>query len=729
MQSIEEMLAGIKANQGQVSKQLLTIEEMLQGKQAGGSAPSEPESQSILDWFKGGKREETIPLIERANLGLPSDKAAQMVALLATTASDDRLQSGIKKIMPNAQFDQDKFGNLVVIAPVYRNGEETQQYTRFYPNPKGLNPVDIMQGAGAIAAGQGLAMTGGMLGLPVTGLLGGGLLGMTEAALVEAASSKLSDDPFQVFDVPAGLLGGMAGAKVSDVLGSLIAKLKSKPSAVLDENGNLTPKMRGELTALGLDPDNITAEIAAKLRQDLTVTSDPKAVARVAESRSLPVEVPLTRGEATGSRAQQLLEDQAETGNLGEGTRGVFERLRGKQQQALGENITAIQSGFGGDLVEQSGQGAAAAQQTLAARRAAEQQAAGQMFEDARKAGSAFVSFDKTGELSENLNNIIRDFNPSETQATRAVLDELDEVLATSGDVTSIFQLRQRLSNTGNAGSPEYTAAQRVKRNLDSFLKELVDDQLLYGNPEAVTKQLAAIRNYADFAGKWKSGGILDTLTTKTSRDGGRVFKVAPESVANYIFGVKGAKLVSGTSMVRDLRTLKKTLPEKQWNELRQEAFVLISNRAFKTGRDGQTEVSGAAFQTFWNNMKKSNPDIIKTLFTKEEIKQINTFASVASRVTSGAKNYSNTATSSASLISSLLGASMDTTLGRLAVKAPFVRWITGGVAEQSLKRPIKRGVGPMALGGAGGALTAGDVGGQMQYDQYEGMTGVQIPR
>ena len=53
----------------------------------------------VMEWFKGGQRDETIPLAYQAKLGLPSDKAAKLVTLLATTASDDRLQSGIKKII------------------------------------------------------------------------------------------------------------------------------------------------------------------------------------------------------------------------------------------------------------------------------------------------------------------------------------------------------------------------------------------------------------------------------------------------------------------------------------------------------------------------------------------------------------------------------------------------------------------------------------------------------
>jgi len=282
LQTLQQEQQSIRQGQEQTQSQLLTIEQMLGELEA--PAPSvaepEPEKQSLFEWFKGGKREENIPLIQGAYLGLPSEKAAQMTALLTTTASDDRLRSGIKKILPNAQFDKDQFGNLVVIAPVYRDGKETQQYTRFYPNPKGLNAVDLMQAAGAVTLGQAIAATGGALGVPTAGVVGGGLIGMTEAAIVEAASSALSDDPFQVFDLPIGFFGGALGAKAAQVLGDIIAKVKSKPSAVLDDQGNLKQSVRTQLTELGLDPDNISAELASKIRQQVRQVGQPEASAR-----------------------------------------------------------------------------------------------------------------------------------------------------------------------------------------------------------------------------------------------------------------------------------------------------------------------------------------------------------------------------------------------------------------------------------------------------------------
>ena len=445
----------------------------------------------------------------------------------------------------------------------------------------------------------------------------------------------------------------------------------------------------------------------------------------------MPTPIPMTRGEASGSRAQQLFEDQIESGVYGEGPRLSMEARRGQQQAAISENLAQIQRRMGGEEVLQSGQGGRAAQEALASQREAERRAASQLFKEAEQAGYAFVSPNLAGAVSDDLRGVLRTYNPSEIQATNSIVDEMDEILASGGDVKRLFQLRQRLVNTGALNTPERAAAGAVRKQLDSSLEALVDQQLLSGAPEAVTAQIAAIRNYADFASRWKSDGVLKKLTEVVTRDGERTFKQDPASVANYLFGAKGSKLVSGTQMARDLNTLKRTLPQDQWNQLRQEAFLLMANRAQGVDRTGDMVVSGSKFQNFWNDMRNNNPDLVKGLFTADEIRTISRFASVASRVTSGAKNYSNTATTANGLLQQLAGMLGNTTIAKLALRAPIIRTITNMAAsvraEEAFKVPLGRATQP--LSGAAGAALSGATGGDPMYDLYQGITGVQIPR
>ena len=94
MATIDEMLKKLEAEQGAVTETLgngnannnvLTPEAML-SELENPTTQAAPEKIGLIDWLKGGKREDNIDLIQNAPLNLPSQKAAQMTALLATTA-------------------------------------------------------------------------------------------------------------------------------------------------------------------------------------------------------------------------------------------------------------------------------------------------------------------------------------------------------------------------------------------------------------------------------------------------------------------------------------------------------------------------------------------------------------------------------------------------------------------------------------------------------------------
>ena len=295
--------------------------------------------EKTVDWFKGGQREDFIPTAFNAKLGLPADKSRKMVALLSTTASDDRLEMGIKKILPNATFDKDQYGNLVVTAPVFRDGKETGQFNRFYPNPAGLDATDAMIGAGAVATATGIGKALKTIGLPTSGLLGGATIGTTEAGLVEGASSALTGDQYKYSDLLYGAGGGALGAKAGELLQYVGKAFKKSPQSVIGSDGKLNPQIEAMLIKAGIDPDGVTKELAIAMKAQVDANIDPKEAARIAEASSLPVDIPLTKGQdalvklktKASDRADDLYTAARETGNADLGlVRGDFgDALRG----------------------------------------------------------------------------------------------------------------------------------------------------------------------------------------------------------------------------------------------------------------------------------------------------------------------------------------------------------------------------------------------------------------
>lgn len=680
--------------------------------------------QRAGDWLTGARREESIPLAPQAGLRLPAEKSAQLTALLATTASDDRLKSGIQQIIPDAQFDTDQFGNLVVVAPVGGVANERSQWTRFYPNPQGLDATDIMQGAGVAALASPMGRIASGLGL--SGVLGGAVVGGTEAALIEGASSRLSGDQFKVSDIPYGMVGGAAGAKLGDIVGRL---LQSKNvGQVFDATGALTPQARTVLREAGIDEGAVTADMAQTISDYAARGVDPQQAGRSAMAETLPVPVPLSRGQVSGTPVQQLFETEAGKGVYGEAPMRLMQDLERRQQEALRANIPAMQERLGSPVVER-GTGGAMAQEALVGQREAARQQATNLFDAARNAGPAAIPQQVAGEVDDALAASFRNVPPAARPVTTGLYDQINQVLASGGDIKSLFDIRSQLVNAGTAGTPEAVAAGMLKSELDRQLINLADQALLSGDRAIVDAYGEAIKNYADFAGLWKSRGILDQLTQTVRRDGEIALRVAPEDAANYILGANASGMITKANLVRNLRTLKEQLPETEWNGIRQEAFM----RIFDTAQRGQN-VSGQTFSSLWSRFQRENPALVRELFTESDQALFSQFAAVATTVSNTARNTSNSATALMGLLPKMAQALGTSNIGRIVSALPFAPFVKERIGALRIGTAL-RGV-PTAntqaqqmIGGAfGGVAGSSDVINDPVTQQIGRTTGIQLP-
>lgn len=669
-----------------------------------------------VDWFKGGQREDNIPLAMSSNLGLPKWAATKMVALLSTTASDDRLQAGIKEIIPGAQFDKDKYGNLVVISPIYRDGKPTQQYTRFYPNPKGLDATDLMIGSGAVALGEAIVATGGLLGAPTTGLLGASTIGATEAGLVEAVSSYLSNDKYKYGDIPAGAIGATVGAKAVELLGKLYRTFKRSPGAVFSDGGQLPKAVQEQLRAAGIDPATITRETMASIDAKIKQGIDPGEAGRMAEAETLPVPVPVTTGAITGSKGQQLFEDAAASGAYGEKAESMMRGAREKTQDALQQNIPAIQEkiGKGSATVTETGQAGAAAQDVLAAQQAQAKKQANALYDAARDKGPAFMDEEAAlGMASRIEQSLSEGFEFVNIPKTAGAFDKLKTIISEGGGIRDMFALRAQVVNLAKEGGTDGAAAIQLKSLLDKELTDALDTALIYGDEAAVSAWKKAVSNYSEFKDLWQSkGGLLNTLTERATKDGEKLaLKVTPEQASNTIFGVTSNRLSTNPKIAANINTLKKMLPAEEWNMIRQEAFLRIT-QAGKAQQGGRDVFSGVNFRKEWNKLLSDNPTMIKSLFTPEERSLITQFANVAARATGGASNASNSANAAFNLIGKVATALGATRGGKFMMELPFLNVAQRGYgmarassATSGRPTPVPQGSGA----GAGATIATQD--------------------
>ena len=669
------------------------------------SAPAEaaPDDRGVVrkaaDWALGNRREESIPLMQDAGLQLSPEQAAQMTALVATTQSDERMQAGIKNMFPDAQFDTDQYGNQVAIVPTTAGGgNERSQWTRFYTNPQGLDKNDAMRVAGVASTA---ALWPAKMGLLTAGALGAG-----EAALIEGVSSQAAGDDFKKSDVLWGALGAAGGQLLGNQLGKLF---KAKNIPLRNADGSYTDDALRAFQQAGINPDDVTEGVAETISRHISQNVDPKQAGRVAQSQGLPVPVQLSRGQVTGDVGQQILENEARKNILGEGPARVMNEFADAQQAALRENIPAIQSQLGGDVLER-GAGGAQAQASLAAQRTAAQANATALYDTARASGAAIIPDNYAGTMDDALFKSLSDFLPSERPGTTQILDSINEVLSTDKNVGSLFGLRRQLNNIGSPGSPDQAAAGVLKRALDEQLNMLADQAMLNGDEAVVEAHMAAIKNYADYASTWKSKGILDTLTRTATRDGGVDLVVSPEQAANYIMGSSGSGLITKPNLVRDLGVLKNQLPEADWNAVRQEAFMRIFDKA----QNGAGGVTGGTFTTMLNRFSRENPAVYRALFSKDEQALFRQFAAVAHTISGSASNTSNSASSMMKIIPKLGQAFKTSSLARFAGLVPILnttrdraREFAVGSAVRNTAPAVSNNLGGQ-IGGAIGAATGG---------------------
>lgn len=701
-----------------------------------GSAPPKPERGlmgRIGDFLTGAERDPAIggPL----SIGLPMTdaQAAQMTALMATTMSPDRLKSGLQRIEPDITFREDEYGTMIAQWPRKNERGEVTGYMPFYPNPKGLDMTDAMRVSGAVAAATPVAKGLQVVGLGTRGLLGGATVGATEAALVEGASSQLSGAPYQVSDIPLGAVGGAGGELLGRAVQSIVGLARTRgPQAVVDQAGNLLPEYADMVRKAGLDPQQVSAAVAADISNMVAAGARGDQAAATAMARNLPTPVPMTRGAITGDTGQQLFEDMASKGVYGEAAGMMMRGQRANTQDALNTNLQQLLEGLnpsGGAISR--GEGGAAAQSALAAQRAEAKTMTDEMYDLARKT-TAVVSPDAAAGVADTMRAAYRArFNPLTAPTAAKLLDSFDEVAA-SGDIGRMMNWREQVSGL-RTGAPtvEGAAAGEIITAFDASIGDTINRALLSGDADAVSLWGMAIRNYADFASKWKSkGGILNLLTEEVGRDGERVLRVAPEQAADAIFGATASGLAAKTGLPRDLITLKYNLPPEQWNQMRQEAFIRLMDTAKNKGTG---EVSGLNFKKAWENLKDKNMGVVNGLFTKDEQKLLQQFADVAVMATNTAKNTSNSAAAAGGIIQRLAGSLGSTGLAQFLLRVPVARGLTeayGGARAVAATRgtaPIPST--PLTIGGAGLGATAAtsEDGRTMLEDRIRSFTG--IPR
>lgn len=469
-------------------------------------------------------------------------------------------------------------------------------------------------------------------------------------------------------------LGGLIGLGTG-YAGEGIARLLRRGTAagtppMVTPDGLLTAEGRQALQQAGIDPDAIAQgfgqEFARRAQEAVRAGRpvDPVQLARVMQGESLPVPVPQTRGQISGSPSAQMFENLAEKGTYGPRSERFMQGIRESQQDALRRNVDAIATQIGGAPVRAEGAiPGQQAQARLAAMRGAEKAGVDAAYTAARGTNAG-----APGEIVARLRGDIADRIGAEHAIDNIpkvmnVLRQLEGVGSGEGasvPINRLFFMRAQLNGVIKGGGEDGVAARAAKSIIDGHLDDIVTQGLLRGDDAAIDAWRNAIAANREFAGRFKGSDIIEKLTTMDYRSGTRQLAVPADQATNAIFGA--SKLFGGGNTARDLARLRDVLgPQSaEWQALRQEAVM----RLFQSGQGpmhpttGVRAFSGANFAKGFDNAMLQSPGIIRTFFTPEEIATLRQFRDVAGRVTGtvkGGDNFSNTIPGASNVVQSLL--------------------------------------------------------------------------
>lgn len=664
------------------------------------------------------KYEANIPVITEAQ-GMPWKVAIGLLSANDTQQAKDILTNNI----PGAKIEQDKYGTDVVNIP---------NQGKFYIDRPGLDWQDILH-----TAAQGVSYLGGTMGAaaPFKSLVGRAIgagvgAGATSAGLDVAAMGAGSEQGINLPRAGRTAAGGALFELGTPLMSSIVRKLFSTgriPSVQV---------ARQTLQEAGLNPQELTDEAVNVFIKEARTAISPEAAGRFAEAQTLPVSVPLTRGQISGRASEQMFEDMAAKGAFGQGAETLMRGATERTEEALRANIPAIQQRLGGGVVAERGQGAAMAQQALA--RQAEEAGKGvtQAYEAARGIQGQMPGEVATT-MADDIGQSIADFIPhaptarrefqtlqkltSKTPAASGLLDSAGNIIhakkrALDTSIKDLFDWRRKVSTLANNAKDrtEAAALKKMVTQFDDSMDDAIKNSLMSGDEEAAAAWNKAIALRRSKGAKFESGDLISDLVETEYKGGGLRLKVAPEAASNYIFGASNTGFIGRPQLARELTRMKSILGPNstEWNAIREEAFLRFAQQAEGGFQGAARTFSGAKLKKSIQDIQAKNPEVWRQLFNESERKLINQFANVAARATTpvkGGANFSNTAVGLSRIAQGLNNALFMGPKGKAIISrifpniyeglqlGPAAVSAAGGLARKQIPAGIMGGIGATA--------------------------------
>jgi len=389
------------------------------------------------------------------------------------------------------------------------------------PPKEGL-PAQLY-GAGEAVVGLGTGMVAGMASSPVAGLAALGDIGLRNAAgLQEPSPTSKIVDKYTV-----------GGFQPRTETGQRMMQNVARPFQAMDqfftEGGNkVQDSMIQAQQATGRDLEGYP-EITAALATGVKFTPDVLATI-------LGLKIP----RSPMRRAADVGRAEATVADLGVDIRAPYRDQTTQLQEGMQSRFSPNASSLDG-LDEIPG--------AIGRERQVQSRRIGTEIRGAEQMG-AEVPSRTAGTLADNLRASVSPFASSSMPAIVKLLDQADkfgiparqnisELMGVRNNakvpVSDIFGFREAINANlpSDRRSPEYAALNAMKREVDGYLNDSLVNDLVSGNPEAITKYQDAITQWSDFKDLFDGNRILKKLQDEDA---------TPEQIKGLLLGMNAVR-------------------------------------------------------------------------------------------------------------------------------------------------------------------------------------------
>lgn len=592
--------------------------------------------------------------------------------------SDEAYADIIKKSLGPRfkRMEKDSQGSMIVVF----DGEDGPE-TKRYVNEPGLSFHDIERGAaqavpyvaGATLIGK-LAKGAGPLLRAGAQALGAGATSVGSDFAAMPLGSEQGVDPGRAGAVAAF---GAAGELAAPTIAAAWRKIVTEPSLFNRSTGQLTPKGAAAAQQAGLDPADLTAEMAQSFAQSYARTGNRTMAGQTTTVGEF--NIPVTQGQRTKDPSALLNEKAMRYGVYGTGAKDTMQNFDRLQRQAIeeaamgtvdaGGKSTGVAPMLGGrpmsvgSAPRPGDTGTTIRQGMQEARQAAEagEKAAWDNVGDLVPRSGAFDSMPDS--IAGRLGSMRVD--DAVTPRAWAMAEDIDAWIAgkaiTQGGpkvlkqtpVRTVDEMRRRLlaQYKGAGDDADRAASKAIYDGFNDWIDDAANKALLSGDAQAAaqlrtardtTKELKGIFGERDMAGKSTPGRrILQDVLDKAD---------TPESIVAKLFGNQGFDGAPKQGTMEALQLIKQGLTKYAdegtatavWNDIR----LALWQRMVQT-KPGELHTPTMMAKNI-DSALRGQTSVLKLLYTPEELRTIRNFSRAMKEIAYKDPNPSGSGTAAA---------------------------------------------------------------------------------